>query len=55
MPDALELLKTRRSVKPIELAGPGPTRIRNRDASEDRLARARPWQTRPLAIHPVRR
>jgi len=24
MPDALELLKTRRSVKPIELAGPGP-------------------------------
>jgi len=25
MPDALELLKTRRSVKPIELAGPGPT------------------------------
>ena len=25
MPDALELLKTRRSVKPIELAGPGPS------------------------------
>jgi nitroreductase len=25
MPDALELLKTRRSIKPIELAGPGPT------------------------------
>jgi nitroreductase len=25
MPDALELLKTRRSVKPIELSGPGPT------------------------------
>ena len=24
MPDALALLKTRRSVKPIELAGPGP-------------------------------
>ncbi|HZP70953.1 MAG TPA: nitroreductase [Pseudolabrys sp.] len=24
MPDALELLKTRRSVKPIELTGPGP-------------------------------
>jgi nitroreductase len=24
MPDALELLKTRRSVKPIEMAGPGP-------------------------------
>ena len=24
MPDALELLKTRRSVKPIELIGPGP-------------------------------
>lgn len=26
MPDALDLLKTRRSVKPIELAGPGPTK-----------------------------
>jgi len=25
MPDALELLKTRRSVKPIELSGPGPS------------------------------
>lgn len=25
MPDALELLKTRRSVKPMELGGPGPT------------------------------
>src|ERR1044071_10228567 len=25
MPEALELLKTRRSVKPIELNGPGPT------------------------------
>jgi nitroreductase len=25
MPDALELLKTRRSVKPIELQGPGPS------------------------------
>ena len=25
MPDALELLKTRRSIKPIELAGPGPS------------------------------
>jgi nitroreductase len=25
MPDALELLKTRRSVKPIELTGPAPT------------------------------
>jgi nitroreductase len=25
MPDALELLKTRRSLKPIELAAPGPT------------------------------
>ncbi|HEY6024616.1 MAG TPA: nitroreductase [Pseudolabrys sp.] len=25
MPDALDLLKTRRSVKPIELTGPGPT------------------------------
>src|SRR6266849_5095190 len=25
MPDALELLKTRRSIKPIELVGPGPS------------------------------
>src|SRR5215207_5820881 len=27
MPDALELLRTRRSIKPIELAGPGPSAI----------------------------
>lgn len=26
MPDALQLLKTRRSVKPMELVGPGPSR-----------------------------
>ena len=26
MPEALDLLKTRRSVKPIELTGPGPRR-----------------------------
>lgn len=25
MPEAIDLLKTRRSVKPVELAGPGPT------------------------------
>ena len=25
MPDALELLKTRRSVKPREMTGPGPS------------------------------
>ena len=25
MPDALELLKTRRSIKPAELTGPGPS------------------------------
>src|ERR1700687_1070862 len=25
MPDALQLLKTRRSIKPIELFGPGPS------------------------------
>src|SRR5262245_55940091 len=25
MPDALDLLRTRRSVKPMELSGPGPT------------------------------
>jgi nitroreductase len=25
MPDAIDLLKSRRSVKPIELNGPGPT------------------------------
>ena len=46
MPDALELLKTRRSVKPIELAGPGPTRGRDRHAADHRLARARPRQAR---------
>src|ERR1700687_3287510 len=26
MPDALQLLKTRRSVKPMELTGPGPSK-----------------------------
>ena len=25
MPDALDLLQTRRSVKPMDLAGPGPS------------------------------
>ena len=25
MPDALQLLKTRRSIKPVELAAPGPS------------------------------
>jgi nitroreductase len=49
MPDALELLKTRRSVKPIELAGPGPTaseidtllRIASRVPDHGKLA---PWR-----------
>ena len=54
MPDALELLKTRRSVKPIELIGPGPT------ASEIdtllRIASRSPGsrETCTLAVHPVR-
>jgi nitroreductase len=49
MPDALELLKTRRSVKPIELVGPGPTaaeietllRIASRVPDHGKLA---PWR-----------
>src|SRR5215831_13131736 len=49
MPDALELLKTRRSVKPIELIGPGPTaseintllRIASRVPDHGKLA---PWR-----------
>ena len=49
MPDALELLKTRRSVKPIELAGPGPTpseietllRVASRVPDHGKLA---PWR-----------
>ena len=49
MPDALELLKTRRSVKPIELAGPAPTaseidtllRIASRVPDHGKLA---PWR-----------
>src|SRR6478609_10737074 len=49
MPDALELLKTRRSVKPIELAGPGPSaseietllRIASRVPDHGKLA---PWR-----------
>ena len=49
MPDALKLLKTRRSVKPIELAGPGPTaseietllKVASRVPDHGKLA---PWQ-----------
>ena len=49
MPDALELLKTRRSVKPVELVGPGPTaaeietllRIASRVPDHGKLA---PWR-----------
>ena len=49
MRDALELLKTRRSVKPIELVGPGPTapeidtllRIASRVPDHGKLA---PWR-----------
>jgi nitroreductase len=49
MPDALELLQTRRSVKPIELAGPAPTasevdtllRIASRVPDHGKLA---PWR-----------
>jgi len=49
MPDALELLKTRRSVKPMELTGPGPTpseidtllRIASRVPDHGKLA---PWR-----------
>jgi nitroreductase len=49
MPDALELLKTRRSVKPMELIGPGPTdseietllRIASRVPDHGKLA---PWR-----------
>ncbi|MGB6349329.1 MAG: nitroreductase [Pseudolabrys sp.] len=49
MPDALELLKTRRSVKPVELAGPAPTaseietllRIASRVPDHGKLA---PWR-----------
>ncbi len=49
MPDALELLKTRRSVKPIELAGPAPIaseietllRIASRVPDHGKLA---PWR-----------
>jgi nitroreductase len=49
MPDALELLKTRRSVKPIELVAPGPTtseidtllRVASRVPDHGKLA---PWR-----------
>jgi nitroreductase len=49
MPDALELLKTRRSVKPMELQGPGPSaaeletllRIATRVPDHGKLA---PWR-----------
>ena len=51
MPDALHLLKTRRSVKPMELTGPGPTKAGNRHPPRHRLSRARPRQARTLAVH----
>ena len=53
MPEALDLLKTRRSVKAMELAGPGPVRLRDRHHLNHRLARARPRQADALALHRI--
>ena len=55
MPEAFDLLKTRRSVKPIELTGPGPTAAELDTLLDRRLARARPRQADALAFHRVRR
>ena len=54
MPDALELLKTRRSIKPVELRSRSD-RGRDRDPADGRLARSRSRQARALALHRVRR
>ena len=54
MPDALELLKTRRSLKPVELTEPGPSAGRDRHAADGRIARAGPRQAHALAVHRVR-
>ena len=55
MTDALELLKTRRSLKPVELVRPGPVRGRDRYAADRRLAGSRSRQARAMALHRIRR
>ena len=54
MNETLNLLARRRSLKPQELAGPGPDAEQLQTMLASRLARARPWQARALALHPDR-
>ena len=53
-PTHLHLLKTRRSIKPIELDRPRPDGGRDRDAADRRVARARSRQAHAVALHRVR-
>ncbi len=46
----LSLLETRRSAKPRELVGPGPTRAGDGAHPDHRRADARSWQALPLAV-----
>ena len=52
MPDALELLKTRRSFKAVELSGPGPSAAEI-DTLLTVVARAGSRQARAMALHRV--
>ena len=54
MPDTIELLKTRRSVKPMRDDRPRPLAGRARDHSDHRRARAGSRQARAVALHRVR-
>jgi hypothetical protein len=55
MPDAVELLTTRRSFKAVELAVPSSIRRRDRHTADRRLAGPRSQQVGTLALHRVRR
>jgi flavin reductase (DIM6/NTAB) family NADH-FMN oxidoreductase RutF len=54
MPDPIDLLRRRRSVKPNELRPPGPTPAELEMAPDHRLAGARPRQADALAVRRVR-
>ena len=47
---ALSLLETRRSGRPREMVGPGPSDAELEQILDDRHARARPWQAVAVAI-----
>jgi hypothetical protein len=54
VPDAIELLKIRRSVKPREMSGPGPSPSETRHHPDHRRAGAGSRQADAVALHRVR-